>query len=399
MKKLFVVMSVMAFAMMGVMVTPKESAAVPSFARQMNLPCFSCHYQHIPKLNAFGRSFKAGGFTDAAVDLIEDELVSVPATAPVSFVIKYRYQQATNKTSSDPKVGLERGEWQVYDEAAAWFAGRAGKNVGYAVEFPGPAVSSKVVFTGTVGDVRAGLVAFATDALGPFWGMDLSNTGVVRSARAFEHRKETSAAQASGLGDGEVTGLTLYANTGLIFAAVGLWGPAIEGPDTGFDLSTSYRVAVMPTLGGFDTLIGVFGTAGKTKCGNCGNLGLDGTAIAEVKTEALGVDLQAQGDVGGMTLELQAQYVTVSANDVMYKKGDYLSAQAELGLSKALVLGLAYGNTTDKSGSSDLKTSAITGKLTWNLAQNVSITPEYTVYSEDGRSKDNQLTVMVFAGF
>lgn len=403
MRKLFVALSIMAVAMMGVAVSPKSSEAVPAFARQMNLQCFACHYQHIPKLNAFGRNFKLGGFTDAAATLIEDEGLSLPAGAPVAFVMKYRYQQSTAKTAGNPKVGTERGEWQVYDEAAAWFAGRAGKNVGYAIEFPGPTVSSKVVFTGDLGGIRAGVVAFQTDALGPFWGMDISNSGSTRSARGFEHRKETSAAQALGIGTGEVTGITLYASNSLVFAALGLWGPAIDAPDTGFDLSNSYRIAVTPTLAGLDTVIGVFGVAGKTKCGNCGSLGaalgLDGSVIAEAKTEAFGADIQLQGDVAGMTLEVVGQYASVSASDVIYTKADAFTVTAELGLSKALVLGLGYGSKSDKSGSSNVDTQSTTLKLTWNVAQNVSITPEYTMYSGDGRSNDNLLTVMLFAGF
>lgn len=42
---------------------PGEAEAVPAFARQTGMACNSCHFQHFPTLNAFGRAFKAGGYT------------------------------------------------------------------------------------------------------------------------------------------------------------------------------------------------------------------------------------------------------------------------------------------------------------------------------------------------
>jgi hypothetical protein len=41
---------------------PKTSHAVPSFARQTHLPCNGCHTQ-FPELNSFGREFKLNGYT------------------------------------------------------------------------------------------------------------------------------------------------------------------------------------------------------------------------------------------------------------------------------------------------------------------------------------------------
>lgn len=398
MRKFFAPMLIVAVAMMGVVVTPKEGSAVPSFARQMNLPCFACHFQHIPKLNAFGRAFKMGGYTDSATALIEDENLSLPANLPIAGVLKYRYQTSTAKTSGDPKAGTERGEWQIPDEFAIWTAGRAGKNVGYAFE-GADSLSGKVVFVGDFGDIKAGLVPYVTDAAGPWWGMEIFNTGVFRPNRSFEHRKETAIAQKMGF-DGEATGLTGYLGSSMFFAAVGLWGPAIDAPDTGFDLSTVYRVAVTPSLGGFDTMVGVFGYAGKTKCVDCGSVGAaDDGSLREFKTESFGVDFQAQGEVGAMTLEVQGMFVDVSAKDVLQKKSNGWSVLAELGVTKAVGVQAAQSSYTDKSGSKDKTTDATTLGVYWNIAQNVRLSPEYSMYSGDGRSNDNQLTVLLFMGF
>lgn len=399
MRKFFAPVLIVAIAMIGVVATPKEGSAIPAFARQMNLPCLACHFQHIPKLNAFGRAFKMGGYTDSASALIEDDNLSLPANLPIAAVLKYRYQTATNKTASTPeKKGTERGEWQFPDEFAIWAAGRAGKNVGYAFE-GADALSGKVVFVGDFGGTKVGVVPYHTDAAGPWWGMEPFNTGVFRPNRSFEHRGETSSAQKTAF-DGEATGIALYAGSSMFFASVGLWGPAVGAPDTGFDLSNNYRVAVTPSLGGFDTMIGVFGYAGKTKCVNCGALGANETStLQEVKTESFGVDAQAQGEIGGMTLEVQAMMVDISAKDVSQKKSNGFSVLAELGLSKAIGVQAAMSSYTDKSGSKDKTTDATTVGLYWNIAQNVRLSPEYTAYSGDGRSKDSQITVLLFCGF
>lgn len=399
MRKFFAPVLIVALAMIGVVATPKEGSAIPSFARQMNLACFACHFQHIPKLNAFGRAFKMGGYTDTASALIEDENLSLPANLPIAAVLKYRYQAATLKTASTPeKKGTERGEWQFPDEFAIWAAGRAGKNIGYAFE-GADALSGKVVFVGDFGGVKLGVVPFHTDAAGPAWAMEPFNTGVFRPNRSFEHRGETSIAQKTAF-DGEATGINLYAGSSMFFASLGLWGPAIGNPDTGFDLSNSYRLAVTPSLGGFDTMVGVFGYAGKTKCVNCGALGAnDASTLQEVKTESFGVDAQAQGDLGGMTLEVQAQYVDISAKDVYQKKSNGFSVLAELGITKSVGVQAAMSSYTDKSGSKDKTTDATTLGVFWNITQNVTLRPEYSMYSGDGRSKDNQLTVLLFAGF
>lgn len=399
MRKFFAPVLIVALAMIGVVATPKEGSAIPAFARQMNLPCFACHFQHIPKLNAFGRAFKMGGYTDSATALIEDENLSLPANLPIAAILKYRYQTSTPKTTTTgDKAGTERGEFQFPDEFAVWAAGRAGKNVGYAFE-GADALSGKVVFVGDFGGVKLGVVPFHTDAAGPWWAMEPFNTGVFRPNRSFEHRKESAIAQKMGF-DGAATGVNLYAGSSMFFGSVGLWGPAISAPDTGFDLSNNYRLAVTPSLGGFDTMVGVFGYAGKTKCVNCGSVGANETGtLREFKTESFGVDAQAQGEVGGMTLEVQAQFVDISAKDVIQKKSNGFSVLAELGITKSVGVQLAQSSYTDKSGSKDKTTDATTVGLFWNIAQNVSLRPEYSMYSGDGRSNDNAMTILLFCGF
>jgi len=405
MKKLLSVVAVMAVAMLGVVTTPDEGSAVPAFARQTGQACFACHYQHIPKLNAFGRAFKIGGFTDAAVDLIEDDNLSIPANLPVAFILKYRFQKTTPKetVAGQDDAGTDNGEWQIPDETAIFVAGRAGEHTGYAVEWGGPYLSGKVIFPFSLGDTTVGLSVYSTEGAGPAYGIEPFNTGVNPMDRMFEHGPETSAAIRSGITTA-AEGLTLYAGGDMFFAAVGLWGPAPDKADTGFDLSTYYRLAFTPTVADMNLMIGVYGVAGETKCVDC----LDSTDGKKntIKTEAFGVDAQLQGEVAGMPLEVQAVYATAGGDapsdartSNLYTKADGFSAAAELSLNPIIGVALGYGNYTNKSGAKDVSTNAVTVGLPINLAQNVTLRPEYTTYGDDGRPKDNKFTLMLFAGF
>src|SRR5674476_109685 len=70
-----------------------ESWAIPSFARQTNLPCSSCH-TIFPELNAFGRLYKINGYTLVGTETIqisdtndnkELSLLKVPPVSSVSY--------------------------------------------------------------------------------------------------------------------------------------------------------------------------------------------------------------------------------------------------------------------------------------------------------------------------
>ena len=52
------------------MLIPKESSAIPSFARQTNMACNSCHTM-FPELNAFGRMFKLNGYTLIGIEAVQ----------------------------------------------------------------------------------------------------------------------------------------------------------------------------------------------------------------------------------------------------------------------------------------------------------------------------------------
>lgn len=57
-------------AIMLVVILSTQNYAIPSFSRQTNLPCSSCHYSY-PALNSFGRMFKLNGYTMVNAPTIE----------------------------------------------------------------------------------------------------------------------------------------------------------------------------------------------------------------------------------------------------------------------------------------------------------------------------------------
>ena len=97
--------------------------AVPSFARQTGMPCSACHTV-FPELTAFGRSFKANGYTlttkpSTTPGLSEDIAAPLSAMVQVSFTSTRRAQpQSQNRTVLFP------------DELSLFYAGRISNAMG-----------------------------------------------------------------------------------------------------------------------------------------------------------------------------------------------------------------------------------------------------------------------------
>lgn len=417
MKKFSMLFLAAAIALVGAIVAPNKAEAVPAFARQVGVGCYSCHYQHFPKLNAFGREFKLGGFTQSAQDLLQDEHMSLPPVLNASMLFKYRYQQMTskpeNKNAAGEKIGADRGQLQIYDEAAILAGGRVAENMGALVEFGAGVLSSKFIYSKNFGGVQGGLSVFQTDGLGAAYGMELFNTGAVRNVRGFEDRKAVYAQQVASLGTSAdaATGIFLFGGNDLFVATVGLWGPATgNAMDTGFNLSTYYRIAVTPKVAdGLELMIGLQGMAGETKLSSKddGKTSIAGDtaannaamAIAAVKTEANIIDFQVQTNVGGMSLEVTGAYADAGKNNAA-GKGDFsaMGVNAALGIVKGAGLKAAFLTGKGKAAGSKDVTSMVLGGW-YALAQNVETVLEFASWSGDGRDKDSRMTLMLEFAF
>src|SRR3989338_6829551 len=93
------------FSLAGAMVTTgfaPDASAIPSFSRQTNMTCQSCHAQHVPILNGFGQAFKAAGYPLMGTQgKVEGDRLSIPNTLNASMRIKARYQKSNGDAADN----------------------------------------------------------------------------------------------------------------------------------------------------------------------------------------------------------------------------------------------------------------------------------------------------------
>ncbi|MBI4746185.1 MAG: hypothetical protein HY786_06540 [Deltaproteobacteria bacterium] len=383
-----------------------ESQAVPAFARQVGVSCTTCHFQHYPALNAFGRAFKASGYTQIGSQAqIEYEGLSLPATLNASLVTKIRLQQ----TDGDTKTGTDGdiGELQFPDEAALLIGGRAGEHVGFLGEFAlGNGVDSfttfKMPFSFEVGPGHFEFVPYVTDALGASVGFEVLNTGAVRNIRTFEERDAVSAQQYIGTATA-AKGFAFVYYTDMFHVNASLWGPDSSGTTPLNSLRNYRRVAATPQVAGWDLGVGAQLWGGTTELAD------SATTPTKFDSRATAIDFQAQGYVGAMPLGV---YVTVGSADKSSASSTNLfnssttdattatAVSAELGVVPSKVTVGAGYRAGSKGGKSD--TANLIG-ATYQVAQNVQVQLNYMMLGGDAHSgtgvTKNQTTLMLFSAF
>jgi hypothetical protein len=115
------------FAIPVAMLSIQPSKAVPAFAEQTGLRCQSCHVGGLgPQLTAFGRNFKANGFTMRAGS---DFTLPVSAVAVASFVNTAKDQ------ASPPADHYGTNNNLTLDEASIFIAGGIGDHFGAFSQF------------------------------------------------------------------------------------------------------------------------------------------------------------------------------------------------------------------------------------------------------------------------
>ncbi len=388
---------------------PRASWAIPSFARQTGFACNTCHYQHYPALNAFGRAFKAKGFTMVGgQSLVEGDFLSLPATLNASVVTKIRFQKTDGEMDNS---GTNKGEFQFPDEAALFLAGRVGTHIGFLLEGQLKDAGSstfanfKLPIGMDISSAHVSITPFTTDGMGPQFGFEILNTGAVRNIRVLEHRKGISALQFVGLQHAaQGFAFVAYHNTGYINYT--LWQPETGTSDSGPFLHY-VRVAGTHTLFGWDLAAGGQVWLGTTKLG---------TGTRE-KAEGWALDAQAQGRVFNMPLGVYLTYAKAQAtksdkpmNIFNANPGDARAwaILAELGVLPERVT-LAAGYRTGSTGAlGPSEQSAVTLGMTFLVAQNFELQLNHTLNSGDffnvpannELSNGDQLTTaMIFAAF
>lgn len=391
-----------------------DADAIPAFARQTGLACSTCHFQHFPALNAFGRSFKSGGYTMVGgQSMIEGDMLSVPSVLNASIVLKLRYQ----KTNGDVNTETNKGELQFPDEAALFLGGRVGEHVGFAYEM-GLAgegadnfTSFKMPFVFDVAGMKLSAIPFNTDALGASFGFELLNTGAVRSQRVIEHRAEMSAQQYIGTATG-AEGLAFVAVNNMGFVNVSLWAPFHTATDVG-PMSKYVRVAATPTMGDWDLGGGIQWWGGTTGIASDVTEGGDTFLAGSYPTHAWALDAQAQGSVSSMPLGVYVSYASAEKTKTG-EPDNFFNSESNDKTAWALIgeLGVIPNKTTvslayrsgDKGTASDNEQTAMTLGVSHLTAQNIQLQINHSIYGGDAYDPkpaggDQLTTLMLFTAF
>ncbi|MEQ1674208.1 MAG: hypothetical protein ABL865_04115, partial [Candidatus Nitrotoga sp.] len=312
----------------------QQASAVPAFARQTGMACVACHQQHFPVLNTFGQSFKAGGYSMIGLEAehpIKGNYMSIPGDLNAALFLKGRYVKTNGKDQADTVSGTttNSGQWNIPDEFRLFFGGRIASNMGFVFEGntgspAGLIAGFKMPTLFDVGDVKLGITPYMTDALGPFYGYDLSSTGQTHGARWAEHALDISAQQYTGMGAGPATGFAFSAQHELGYISFSRFSPNFlalevaqgrEGTAVAFK-SNLLRVAATPSVGDWDVQVGLGLISGT----NYVDQGLNAvnaqgnpiiTANDKVDTKARSLDFQAFGKVGAHDLSVYATYAVV----------------------------------------------------------------------------------------
>lgn len=404
---------------------PKDGHAVPAFARQTGMACSTCHFQHFPALNAFGRFFKAGGYTMVGgQSMVEGDMLSLPSTLNASIVLKLRYQKTNG---DDDNSGTNKGELQFPDEASIFLGGRIGEHIGFAYEMGlngagfDNFTSFKMPFVYDVMGAKVSVIPFNTDGLGAAFGFELLNTGAVRNVRTIEHRNDISAQQYIGT-DGAAEGFAFVAANNLGFVNYSFWSPSHTAQDIG-PLSQYLRIAATPTVGGWDLGGGIQWWGGTTSIGTCVVEAPDPGCYDEnhpdndYKTHAWGIDAQAQGAVISKPLGVYLSYGNAEKSKAGETKNFFnsnaddetaLSVSTEIGvIPNKVTVALGY-RTADTGDSSNNKDNALVLGATYQFAQNVQIQLNHSNYSGDfydlptnneDKKGDQLTTLMLFTAF
>ena len=392
-------------------ITP-QAQAVPAFARQMGVSCNTCHFQHFPMLNSFGRAFKASGYTMTSTPLIETDDISLPSNMNAAIFSNLRYQQSDGTKETTAHTSND-GEWILPGETSLFIGGRVSSHVGALVEGDvGSAgagdgsvflASIKVPIVFSVSNtISLGIVPFSA-GLGPAHAFETLNTGAVGNHfMNLVHTTSMSASQyvqiaysQDEVDDNLAEGIGAYAASSDFFVTVAAWSHnhgSIDIAGASADPSSSYfRAAYTPQIGAWDTGFGVQYFGGSSDSVETAS------TWTHYDTHAWAVDAQAQGMVSNKPLGVYLSYAEAphtAAGDPTNLYNPYTktksaaSIAAELGAFAQGKLTIQAAYRTAKTGNATYDTDDATSLgLSYLPWDNVHLAVYETWYSGKAHSK------------
>lgn len=400
---------------LALMLAAGPVGANPLFARQTGFSCNTCHFQHAPKLNAFGRRFKATGYSLTSQELIEGDHLSLPPVLNAALKLSAQYTDERSMSRDLPG----RLEFPPHHGAALLFGGRLAEGIGGLAEYDGSLGTARVAFTrslpwelGTVG-----VAPFVTDMSGPAAGFELLNTGVYDMNRPFGR----AASPVTGANPNfdlaiRATGLSCFVANDQWNAAYTPFAAGDPGQPTGLNLSQYGRLALTPTLFGWDLGFGGGYLWGATAVASSSAMpgmyrvqhadahALAAQAARTIRTRGWFVDAQAQGRLFEREAGIYAVYGVGDEQGIDNLFGGIedrpagWGVSAEYSLLPRLGLLATYGQYDDGDPFDDGYEQAGLG-LSLALHQNLLLEPMFEVFGGDSRPADNRLTLRMLAVF
>jgi len=290
------------------LVAPLSARAVPSYSRQTGMACSACHTA-APVLTAFGRAFKAGGYTLAAEEQqMKDsqggrETLVLPRIPPLSIQLLASF---TALAKAAP--GTKTGDVLLPDQFSLFYAGQIAGEVGAfaQVTYDGQAdhfsmdnldvrwahgfrAGGQELLLGTTLNNSPSVTDLWSGT--PAWGWPTVITGAWPGMGANVALVDGALAQAvGGLG-----AYGLYADT--VYAEVDAYRSAQLGVTRPYDSTSSnvidgaavyWRAALQHTFSGNDLELGAYGLVTRIFPGQAASLPLSGSTdhYADVAVDA-----------------------------------------------------------------------------------------------------------------
>lgn len=415
-------------ALLGAVLAAPQAQATPAFARQMEMNCMACHTQALTTLNSFGRQFKLSGFsmTSGNKSMITggDLGTSLPLAINAGMGVKSNYVSYSNDSVSRDDLSVPAG-------SAIFISGKIAEDAGANTLWNGDGlIHLQTTFTQPLGAGRAGFSIYGGQGHGPFISTESYNTGLHKELGIFDNPGYTNAAQATGVGAGPASGLTVfYGGYGLTVTG-GMWAKGYntnygnKGLDIDGSHSSLYRITYdLPVMVGWEFSLGAFGLNGSTT-GTLSKLyentplasapWVTPTLMATVRTKAHGFDMQALGNIAGMQSQLAVMHVGNAESDFRHPvsgaligpaqtRQDTKATSVEARVMVVPKFGVSAGYMTYRNNPMDGIANTPAGNknrslgLLYNYADNVRFTVEQSNIDSDAANVATYKVTMVQA--
>ncbi|MDQ6953090.1 MAG: hypothetical protein Q9M15_06165 [Mariprofundaceae bacterium] len=283
-------------AVSAVAIAPTTSEAIPAFARQTGAACLSCHFQSFPTLNAFGRAFKKGSFTDMGDQaLIEDDELGIPAQLNIAAMIRPQFIKTTT-------AGVTKNTIAATADQVLMIAGRVGEHTGAFAELnAGLFGNVQLMNSWDMGDLKVG-ANFYNTGFGEDAGLQLMSVWGQHSGLMGGGNLSINGSMAMAQG---TAGVSAWVANDTVAVTLGLVDPS-AGVGTSWKLAPMVRVQSFFDVGDMEIGAGAIIVSGQ-------NQTTVGTVITPTDAKRYGVDFQIQGEAADMQYGVYADYASASA--------------------------------------------------------------------------------------